>query len=425
MVLSLFCGCTPSGNAGETTAATEAGASNTLSVGFARVDITPSEPCPLGGLGDTLNRFHKDVKDHIYADCIVITDGTDNTLMMFSIDSRSVGEHMLMAAARIAKKTGVPAQNIIVGTTHSHSAPDPYTNHPSIEHYNDSLKDWMMEAAEAALADRKPAKMFINTVYPEGINSVRHYVLDDGTYLGDGFGSTSGGKKVVAPTGEVDNSLQLIKFTREGGKDVIMLNWQGHPTGHSGSDKYVILSYAGSVTAAVEAGLNAHCMYVLGASGNVNNGSRIKTGQSFGSYKERAAALAQYAIDANDSYQEATIGKLQVLAVSNSCDTKSGSKMDIPIDVYAIGDVAIAAAPYEMFNENGITIKKESPFKMTFISTCTNGRVTNYIPAEETYAYNNKPDEVYEIKSGAFAPGTAEILESSFLTLLKQLKEAK
>lgn len=420
MIVTLFSGCGTDEKPTETTV--PAPAEHTLSVGFSRVDITPKNPCPLGGNGDELNRFHEQVKDPLHCDCIALTDETGNTLLLLSIDSRSVGDHMLMAANRIAKKTGVPAANIIVATTHSHSAPDPYTNHPSIEMYNEDLQGWMMEAAQAALADRKPAKMAINTVYPEKINFIRHYELDDGTYFGPNFG-TSKGKKIVAHTGTADNSLPLVKFTREGGKDVIMMNWQGHPTGQG--DRLSILSYVGSITAAVEEGLDCHCLFLLGASGNVNNGSLIKEEDLYSNYKDRAKALAQYIIDADATYEEIPLGKIQAAEVKVPCEKKASGTMEVPIDTYAIGDVAILGAPYEMFNENGIAIKKASPFKLTMISTCTNGRVTNYIPAAETYEYNNKPDEVYEIRASFFAQGTGEILRDAFISMLKQMHETK
>jgi len=424
MILTVFSGCGPADQSPETTAPTTepAPVEHTLSVGYARVDITPDYGCPLGGNGDELNRINDNVKDPLNCDCIALTDESGNTILFISIDSRSVGDHMLMAANRISRKTGIPASNIMVATTHSHSAPDPYTVHPNIERYNEELQGWMVEAAEAAIADRKPAKMSIQTVFPEKINFIRHYELDDGTYFGPNFG-TSKGKTILRHTGEADNSLHLLKFTREGGKDVVMMNWQGHPTGQG--DRLSILSYTGSITAAVEAGLDCHCLFLLGASGNVNNGSLIKEEDLYSDYKERAQALAQYVIDAKDTFEELPLGKLQVLAAKIPCEKKASGNMDVPLTTYAIGDVAIAAAPYEMFNENGIALKAAPPFKMTMISTCTNGRVTNYIPAAETYEYNNKPDEVYEIRSSFFVQGTGEILRDAFVNLLQQMHEAK
>ena len=355
---------------------------------------------------------------------MAFTDETDTTMLLITIESRSPSPSMLMAANRISKKTGVPYENIIVATNHSHSAPDPYTNHSSIENYNEMVQEKMLEAAEAALADRKPATMSINTVYPEGYNFIRHYVMSDGTYAGDNFGTTSG-KTYAGHTREVDNALQLVKFTREDAKDVIMMNWQGHPTGHSGDDRDKVLSFSGSIIEEVEKGLDCYGVYVLGASGNVNNNSRIKSENAYSTYKEKAAGLAKYVIDAESSYQQIPLGNIRIAATTVTCNAKKTGTTEMAIDAYAIGDVALVAAPYEMYCENGEAIKEASPFKMTFVSTCTNGRAGNYIPSAFAYTYNNKPDEVYGIAQTAYAEGTAELLQDSFISLLKQLNETK
>ena len=423
MILGIFAGC-GEGTAETTAPTTEPEVAHTLSVGFGRADVTPTEPTPLGGLGDTLNRFHTGVKDNLYLSCTAFTDETGTTMLLFSLDVRSVSDAMLMGAAKVARKTGVPAANIIVATNHSHSAPDPYTNHYSIENYNKLLQEKMLETAEAALADRKPATMSLNTVNPEGYCFIRHYELSDGTYAGDNFGKFSG-KTIVGHTREADNALQLVKFTREDAKDIILMNWQGHPTGHSGDDRDKILSFSGSIIAEVEKGLDCYAVYVLGASGNVNNSSRISSENAYSTYKEKAAGLAKYIIDAESSYQEAALGKIQIAETKIACASKSGGTVDIPIDAYAIGDFALAAAPYEMYCENGLAIKEASGFKTTFISTCTNGRSGNYIPSEFAYTYNNKPDVVYGISQTAYAQGSAELLQEGFVSLLKQLQEAK
>ena len=423
LLVALLPGCGPDAGTNETTAPVAA-ADNTLYVGFGRADITNYEPCPLGGLGDTLNRFSKDIVDPLNADCIAITDSTGNTLVFISIDARSVSDAMLFAASKIAKNTGIPYENFIVSTTHSHSAPDPYTNHVSIENYSKMLQERIEEAAMQALADRKPAKMEINTVYPEGYNAIRHYVLSNGKYLGDNFGSSSGAT-IVGHVREVDNAMQLLKFVREDDKDIIMINWQGHPSGHSGALRSSVLSFSGRITDAVEKGLDVHCMYVLGASGNVNNNSRIESENAYSDYREKAAGLAKYVIEAEGTYQSVEAGKVQVVGINVPCATKALGENNVAIDAYAIGDVALVAAPYEMFCENGEAIKSASPFKMTFVSTVTNGRVGSYIPSAFAYTYNNMPDEVYEISAGAYVQGTAEILQDNFIALLKQLHEAQ
>jgi len=422
LVAALLPACTPAAPA-ETTAPTEAPKPHTMSVGFGRTDITPSEPVPMGGLHDV--RISDGIKDRIYATCVAFTDENDNTMILFSIEALYAYDVMLFGASKIARETGVPIANIMIGTTHSHASPDvtKESTYTAIERYNKFLQEQMVEAAKQALADRKPAKMQFTTVQPQNINSIRHYIMSDGSYAGDNFGSFGGGRTIVSHVRDVDNNLQLVKFVREGGKDIIMMNWQGHPSGH-GDHRTKIMSWPCTVTGAVEEGLGVHCMYVMGASGNVNNSSRIAEEKVYKTYEERALALAKYVINAKD-YVDAETGPVQVLAQSAECYAKGGgSPTKVDLDVYAIGDFAVAAAPYEMYCENGEAVKAGSPFKMTFVSSCTNGR-GSYIPSISTWDYNNKPDVVYGISKTQYEPGAAEILESTFVSMLKELKNAQ
>lgn len=418
MVLSVFSGCNTAGS-GETTQPTAEECS--LSVGFGRADITPTQPLPLGGLRS--DRISEDILDRLYAACIAFTDGTGKTMLLFSVDILSAFPPVMFGGQDVSKATGVPYENIILATTHSHSAPDMTKDSDEITEYGKYLRAKMVEAAQAALADRKPATMAINTAYPENVNFVRHYRFTDGTYGGDNFGTFSG-KTIEGHVRDADNALQMVKFTREGAKDIIMVNWQGHPDGHS-QHTYSILSYSGRITDNVEAGLDCHCLYVLGASGNVNNYSRIKSERIYETYTEKAQVLADAIIAAEASYQPVAIGNIQIAAQSVTCNNKTNSTMDVPLDTYAIGDVALAAAPYEMFCENGQAIKSASPYKMTFVSTCTNTRACSYIPSVTTYDYNNMPDEVFGISQTPFVKGTAEILQDAFISMLNQMHESK
>lgn len=423
MILSLFAGCGPTGPSESTPETTEGPKqSQVLSVGFGKVDVTPKEPVPMNGLHGL--RISEDVRDPLYCTCIAFTDEFDNTVIMFAMESLYAYDVHRFAASDISKKTGVPFGNIMIGTNHSHSSPSiPSMDDPSIERYSEMLREKMVEAAEAALADRKPAKMYITTEQPEGINFIRHYVMSDGTYAGDNFGVT-GGKTYVKHVREVDKDLQLVKFVREGAKDIIMINWQGHPTGHS-TYRYSILSYYGRMVSAAEEALDSHCMFVLGASGNVNNNSRIKSENAYSTYEEKAAGLAQYVIQAKD-YEEVAVGNVQMLKLDVGCTPKAGgnNKVNVTLNAFSIGDVALVTAPYEMFCESGEAVKEASPFKMTFVSSCSNGR-GSYIPSISTYDYNEKPDVVYGISMTEYAPGTAEILVDGFNTMLKQLYETK
>lgn len=410
LIVTLFPGCSQASSGSETT--------HTLQVGYARVDITPQEPVPLRGLGgDTSERMSEDIRDPLYATCIAFTDETGLSILLYELDlALCFGMPTLNARSDVAKATGVPMNQIMVTATHNHSGPDlDNTKEPSMERYAESLRKWMVEAAEAALADRKIATgMFSASAEPENMNFCRHYVMDDGSICGDNFKGT--GKVRVSHVVDADNQLQLVKFTRENGKDVVLMNWQGHPRGHK-DYRNSILSDVDIIRKKVEAGLDCHFIYFLGASGNLNNSSHIKEEQITKNYLEHNEKLGQYAIDAAAQFQELQIGKLQIIGQNYRCTAKANSnvKMDVAMFVFSFGDLAFAAAPYEMFSENGDDLKNGSPFKTTFIATCANNMLY-YVPSVATFEYGG-----YEVEKSRLASGSAELLVNEYITMLKQI----
>jgi len=419
MILLLFSGC-----ANSTGTETMAPSINhTLSVGYGRVDISPEIGTPLDGYGNSLERPCTEVTERLYATCVAFTDQDGYTILLYHMDlGRSYTDSAPFWRAKISKETGIPTEQIMISATHVHSGPDlTLGNNAIIDDYKASLRNWVVEAAEAALADRKPAKMYTATAYPEKLNYVRHYKLSDGTYGGDGFGSFKT-NTIVGHVSEADNQMQMIKFVREGGKDVLLLNWQGHPHRDGGSAKTNATSdIVGGMRTILEKELDCHFAYFSGASGNINNVSRIEEEKITKDYLEHAQALSNYAIEAAAGFAEVPIGKLQIIGSTLEAERKDGSgKQKLPLYAFAIGDVAFITAPYEMFDTNGMAIKNASQFSMTFVITYANEHWF-YIPSAYAYEYNAE----YEIRVCRFVPGVAELLEAEYISMLQELYQSK
>lgn len=79
-------------------------------------------------------------------------------------------------------------------------------------------------------------------------------------------------------------------------------------------------------------------------------------------------------------------------------------------------DSGVAVVPYEMFDTNGMYIKENSPFQMTFVATCANGGY-GYFPS--LVACKNGG---YEPDTGKYEHGSAEILADLYVQMLKDLK---
>jgi len=81
-------------------------------VGAAKVDITPNQ----------LPKNSDGILDHIYARAIVIDNGATRAALV-SVDTGMIGEQVWSAVSqKIEKELGIPAQNLIMNPTHTHSA---------------------------------------------------------------------------------------------------------------------------------------------------------------------------------------------------------------------------------------------------------------------------------------------------------------
>ena len=328
------------------------------------------------------------------------------------------------------------------------------------------MKKTIAECSAAAMEDLSAATLSIGTAYPEGFNFVRHYVTTDGYYVGDGYYSPTGTpeeKHVRQP----DNAMQLMRFDREGKQSILLCNWQAHAV-YSYYLEHLCADFIGPLRKTVEEEANVLFAYFQGAAGNLNPWSEI--GGNQGSTKSLAGMdvfgqkLAQYPLAILDSLtpvdgagislasKETTIkvrrddmdimnaakafedaineGKNKFEAVAASGNLihsiygaeyvhdrpRMGAEKDMTLLVIRLGDVAFAVAPYEMFDDSGLTIKENSPFDMTFILGYSNGRF-GYFPSAACVEHG-----CYEWECGYYEAGTAEILVEGYLDLLKSLK---
>jgi energy-coupling factor transport system permease protein len=105
VILTILIAILPYGAFAQTTA-------SPFRAGAAKVDITPTQ----------LPKNSEGVLDHIYARAIVIDNGTTRAALV-SADVGMLGEQVWRnLSQRIEKELGIPAQNLIMNPTHTHSA---------------------------------------------------------------------------------------------------------------------------------------------------------------------------------------------------------------------------------------------------------------------------------------------------------------
>ena len=429
--------------------------SEKLLIGFGRADITPQESIPLAGIGNTSQRMSTSVRDNLYTTCVAFTDADGETALMFNSDLISAKPtETQMLREMVEAKLGIPGHRVMVSCTHSHSVPDTGNKEKEcIDRYRELMLAGQLAAAEEALADRKPAQMFIGRTTAERLNFIRHYVLDENG-------------KPCAHTAQPDPQLQMVKIVREEGEDILMMNWQAHPCLSSTKDRYCVSAdYIGEVRGFLENRLGCKFIFFQGAAGNHNIRSKLKNECPTMEPQLYGAMLGYRAMVALSDLQPVPGGKVRstqtVLTLDidhtedhmvpqaetvrdfwvKTNDRKATDAMAKPlgmnspyhagailrraklpatremtIDSVAVGELAFTCAPYEMFCDNGQFIKEKSPFQATFVVTCCND-ANAYLASKLAFDYG-----CYEKDNRVFVRGTAEKVADAFVAQLNALK---
>ncbi len=442
-----------------------------FSMGYSRVNITPDYSVPLGGYGNTSERMSNGFYSYLFATCVVFSDESGNTVMIFQNDLSGCNKGVMdPIKEEISKETGIPVGNIMVAGTHTHSAPDMgNTAESSIMTYRQDVKKWMIQAAKEAMADRaEVTKLTTGRIQlpANTLNFIRHYVTEAGTVKGDNFGDLDT-STIVAHVRDADADMQVIRFERKDTKAVSMINWQTHPHRGGGSKNLnMTADLVGAFRDKYEKNTGDLFVYYTGASGNINPSSRISDENVTSDFKEQGEALADYAIQCfNENMTESSLGKVQMMPytfsgeVNHTEDYKVGyaqtvnlewttnnnftaavklanqyginspyhaagiiskaqlgKTYDVEMYAFCIGDaVGFVTAPYEMYSEQGEYIKEYSPFEHTVVITCCNNGI-GYIPSVEGYDNNS-----YGANTGKFVSGTGELLAEQYVAMLKEL----
>lgn len=465
---------------------------NTFTAGFARCDITPRNGgIPLAGYGATHLRLGAEVQNRLYAHIVCFGHGKTPELLHITVDL--IGGQTDLIRDAVTEATGFPRERILVGGTHTHSAPDAGSDMDSIKVYKEFLAKQVAEAVPFAIADLKPARIFYGSEevgHPGSrMNFCRHYKIVKNSagsnfgnesieYCGDNFNDHHASDKenyhYIGHFQDVDPNLCVLKLARENADDILMINFQAHAHITGGSKKSRISSdFPGTTVQKTEALIpNVKCTYIQGACGNINPNTRMiedgLPGLTFGATRDvegYGAVLASYVKRIVDRMQESTDQTFKVAqkTISLKCDHSMDSRVEdaeklvdefektgitpelrakileqgfnsiyhctatlrkvkaeetAPIEINGIrlGEASIAVTPGELFNDLGVYVKTNSPFKFTlFNGYC--GAGGTYFPSK------GAPAGAYERTSGRFEAGEGEKLAEALVELLYTLKD--
>ncbi len=439
--------------------------------GFSRIDITPSVPIKAKTGGST----YKKIADNLYLTCIAVYDG-ENTALFYTVDVTSIGDAECENMKKYANKaSNVPVENIIISATHTHTSPVPGipNSDPANMRWVLKINDAVATAAKEAIADLADAEIYNGTTVVEGMAFVRRGYFEDGAPAG--IWRQNGYNNMARYESEADNSVQIIRFVRKDKKDIVMANLQTHFTeaGQYYKGNVPISADLGFILRTMVELEDEDALFAVyvGASGNIATVAHVDGTKKFGNYQKMGAAVAEAIVNSTDNLVKVEAGKIQAsgknittkvrkdsadivekaiaakaeidalggvaddnenaVAISYkygfesvkevksvvSRNTEKGETRTQYISAISFGDLAFVAAPYEMFDTNGMEIKNGSPFNMTFVITNAGGAGA-YVPSALAV-----PNGGYEVYTAVDEFGSAEMFVEAFLNILRSHKK--
>ena len=381
----------------------------------------------------------------------------------------------------ISEATGVPVGRVMTAASHSHSGPSLRLGLEKCALWFEYLKRQMVKCAVEAMADRKEAEIFVGQRQVPHMTFVRHYHMNDGTVAGPNSGSFASGVKahltdpdeqlqVIRFVRQDARDVVLVNWqchaTISGGIDGYALcgdyifHMRNHLEGLTGTyfafsqgaagnlvptgrikgenikflnkeEKEVSLGndpsrYGRAMAEHVAACLQENMQPAEG--GPVGATSMVFEGKIDHSddhlAEAAAAALEEYHKWPYDERFEALKQTLIPAGFNSHLHaggiinrSKMGENYSMEIWALRVGELGFISAPYEMFCSNGMYIKQNSPFKMTFVVSCSND-YNAYMADDMAYDY-----DIYEINTRRFCRGVAEQLAENFVQMLRELKQ--
>ena len=428
---------------------------DTFAVGYAIGDI--SGQCPLPIYDTTAESIH----DPLMLTCTAMSDGEGNVALVMSADLKGMQKSVFTRSCTILEKEfGIPAENVIIGCTHTHNAPTAGGNSAEMTRWLANYYKQLPLIVEEALLDLDEIEnVYIGKGYTEGITFVRRYLLENGKY------QTNPSGNVVAHESQADPELRTIRWDRKDKKDVLMVNYQTHYGGATGMyPKQLSADFILPFRTAAEKKYDCLFVYQQGAGGDVNFNSLIPGERKYPTFIDAIDGFILATDEALAGEEKAEVGTIRgakmdsvatvfhdseevVAAAKKISKLKEGSAEiatlkaqygigserhvnaiitragmgetdNIPLSCITFGDFAFCAFPYEMFHTNGKQARDGSPYKMTFINSLAGGSF-GYIPTTEAFPHGS-----YEVLTCKYTQGCGEQFVADMLTLLNQCKNA-
>ena len=397
-----------------------------LKAGVSKINITPYVGIWLSGFA-ARRKPSEGVGDELYARSLVLDDGTTR-LAIASCDIATLDKGSVSSIRRLAAEaSGIDEESIMIGTTHTHSGPN--SSHlrgmGKLEGaWLEVLEKKVSGSIYVASRSLKEAKLGVGR--GEALIGINRREKD------------SDGKMRLGENrrGPIDPEVGVLRVDGSDGKPIaLVINYTCHPVVLGGSSYHISADYPGYTTGLVEKAYDgAVALFINGAAGDINPlkvGGTLEDAKRFGNIVGAEAIKAFEGIttasevNLNVARKEVVIpfenlppaeeikkfieGRLKELGADEDArrrdflldwaedaikavkEGKTGGSEALELQAFKVGEGAFVAIPGEVFVEIGLNLKRNSPFKHTFVCSYTNGCI-GYIPTARAF-----PEGGYEV----------------------------
>jgi neutral ceramidase len=422
-----------------------------IKVGAAKISITPTQ--------EALPKNYLGINDSIFSRAIVIDNGKTSAALI-SVEVGMLRDNNWSSVTKqIEKELGIPAKNILLTATHTHSVP--------FNVGGAQLEQKIVESVKQAKSALRPARMGYGT----GVSyiNVNRNIIDPKTrswWEGPNYDGTS------------DKTVAVLYFeTLEGTPIAVYYNYAMHGvlTGQldmvsgdapGAASRYIENSYDNKIVALWSTGYEGdqNPIYfqqtfdlrdirvkdyakrgedisnAMPSGGTGLDRSNPEVKRLMNEQKEITKAMGvmlgeevKHVIRSVERPETTTTiaAAQKTVAIPGRDRTNTGragyagtyvdgDSVKIRLGVLLLNDIAIGSVNAEVFSPIAMQLKKESPFSRTMVVSVTNGSSNSgYIPNDAAFGY-----QTFEVLSSRCKPGFAEraIIDGT-LDLMEQLKK--
>ena len=414
------------------------------------VDFVPTldEPTGRRELGKPI--YYEGVHDDLYAKALVLDNGEQRLAMIVADLGGPTTEFTLNIRDLVEKRTGIPKGNVLVACTHTHTGPTAYAKR--------TFGDWPYDESLGNIYARKLA----SSVYMAN-NDLREARFGRGRGCVEGVAANR--RNPERPT---DPEVGVLRFDgADGSLRSALVNFSCHPTVVRVT-RYISKDFPHYALRVIEKvkGEDIVAIFTNGTEGNQSTRytrreetfreadrlgtmlgaealktlERVETTDqvSIGTASEiidfplrdkpsveEARRLWEKRVKEFEKYKgqkvlsgEARTAMINILGAEHALRLAQSDIKEVKAEMQAIAinDTILIGIPGEMFVEFGLEIKKNSPFKFTYLIGLANETV-GYIPTPEAFEEGG-----YEVGSAIIAPESGKLIVKTALRLADKLK---